>query len=590
MKNFGSRNFLPKSQLLQNTRPRRFALRAISWLALLLSFIAALPAHAQVKTKVSVDPAQQKAVLYTTSLGVAADRWDNHAFDSATMQLLRDAGITNMRFPGNGGVDALYHWSTGTITNPYTNDRAPAFSSEKQFPPVVPVIDALGSAIVSVNYGSNPDGSGGGEPAEAAAWVAYANGSPTNNQTIGKDSKGNDWKTVGFWATLRASAPLPADDGYNHLRIHHPAPIGIPLWTIGNEPWNNGYYGQAHTVGSDADNVGKYGQSAAPEPDLHAGKVNDSKDWGRHQHNNSVGPAVYGAAVVQYAKAMKAVDSTILVGAFVMPPPDAADADQFGKNWNAEVLKAACGSMDFAAATLWEGKDAPPNFADILDEKDLLMVARDPLDAERFFPGQNAMEHDYTRLGRDLIEKYKKYCPNGHAPQLAFTSVGIAPWKPAKNPAATALYTADTVTTLLERGAYTVEWAPIHALSPNFLDDKNQPQPPYYAIKLLHQAAVPGDSFVGAHSELDTLAVHAFKKRNGGLSLMLINKDISRPAVATVSVVGYNYANKGTRYDYGKETIDAGKAITEAPIDNLGPTFTVEVPRYGITVIVIPKG
>ena len=160
---------------------------------------------------------------------------------------------------------------------------------------------------------------------------------------------------------------------------------------------------------------------------------------------------------------------------------------------------------------------------------------------------------------------------------------------PPKNPAATALYSADTVATLLERGAFTVEWAPIHALSPNFLDDKNQPQPAYYGIKLLHQAAVPGDVFVGAHSDLDTLAVHAFKKRDGGLSVMLINKDLSRSAVATVSVSGYSFATKGTRYDYGKLTIDAGKAITEAPIENLGPNFTVEVPRYGITVIVIPK-
>ncbi len=556
-------------------------------------FIATLmllsPAHAQIKAKVSIDPSQSKAILYTTSIGVAADRWDLHDYDAATMQLLHDAGVTNMRFPGNGGVEALYHWSTGTITNPYTNDRAPAFPASKQFPALVPVIDALGSALVSVNYGSNLDGTGGGEPAEAAAWVAYANGSPANNQAIGKDSKGNDWKTVGFWASIRAAKPLPADDGYNHLRINHPEPIGIPLWTIGNEPWGNGYYGQSRTVGSDADNVGKYGQSPPPEPDLHAGKVSDSKDWGRNQHNSKVGPAAYGAAVVDFAKAMKAVDPNILIGAFLMPPPDAADSNQFGKNWNGDVLKAACGSMDFAATTLWEGKGAPPNWLDNVDEEDLLMHARDPLDAQRRFPAQNAVEHDYSRLGHDLIDKYKKYCPNGKSPQLAFTSVGLSPWLPPKNPAVTALYAADTVATLLERGAYTVEWAPIHALSPSFLDDKNQPQPAYYGIKMLHQAAKVGDTFIAANSELDTLAVHAFKKRDGGLSLMLINKDLSRSAVTTVSVAGYNYAIKGTRYDFGKLTLDAGKNITEAPLDNLGSTFTVEVPRYGITVIVIPK-
>ena len=58
--------------------------------------------------------------------------------------------MTNVRFPGNGGIEALYHWSTGAIINPYTNDRAPAFAGECQFPAAVPVIDALGSALISV--------------------------------------------------------------------------------------------------------------------------------------------------------------------------------------------------------------------------------------------------------------------------------------------------------------------------------------------------------------------------------------------------------------------------------------------------------
>lgn len=553
-----------------------------------ITLLTAMPVCAQLKAKVTVDPSQAKAMLYTTSLGVVADRWDLKAFDPATMQLLRDAGITNMRFPGNGGVDALYHWSTGTITNPYTNDRAPAFPREKQFPALVPVIDTLGSALVTVNYGSNLDGSGGGEPAEAAAWVAYANGKPSNTQAIGKDSKGNDWKTVGFWANLRASKPLAADDGYNLLRINHPDPVGIPLWTVGCEPFNNGFYGQSRTVGSDADNEGRYGQSPPPEPDLHAGAVPGSKEWGRNQHNARVGPAAYGAAVVQYAKAMKAVDPTILVGAYVMAPPYAADADQRGKNWNSEVLKAACASMDFSAAIIGEGKGAPPNWVDNVDEDDLLMFAKDPMDPHNHFP-VNALEYDYTLLARDLAEKYKKFCPSNHFPQFAFTSVWISSWLPAKNPAATALYAADSVATLLERGAFTVEWSSIHALSPSFLDNNNQPQPPYYGIKLLHQVVGIGDVFVGATAQSETLAVHAVKKRDGGLGLFLINKDIARSVTVTVSVNGYSLASKGTRYDYGKPTIDAGKNITEAPIENVGPTFTVEVPRYSITGIVIPK-
>jgi hypothetical protein len=568
-------------------------------LALLLGVIllAQAPVDAQLKTKVTVEPSQQKTVLYTTSLGAVADRWDVNAYDAATIRLLQDAGITSLKVPGNNGIDALYHWSTGTITNPYTDDRAPAFPREKMFPAVVPLIDQLGTAIVTVNYGTNLDGTGGGEPAEAAAWVAYANGSPSNTQPIGKDSKGNDWKTVGFWAALRASKPLAADDGYNHLRIGHPDPLGIMLWTVGNEPWANGFYGQARTVGSDADAAGRYGESPSPEADLHAGKVPNSKEWVRHQHNAGVGPAVYGAAVVQYARAMKAVDPQILVGAFVIKPPYTSDADQFGKNWNAEVLKAACASMDFSAATFWEGQGAEPTFVDNVDEKDLLVLARDPMDATRYFPGGNGLQFDFSQLAHDLVDKYKKFCPSNHQPPLAITNFGLQEWLPAKNPAATALFSADAVPTLLEMGAYTVVWAPIHgpvhALSPSFLDSNDQPQPAYYGIKMLHQVARPGDVFVAAKSDADPakvpVGVHAVKRRDGGLGLLLINKDLVHSVTATVSVNGWSYASKGTRYDYGKLTIDAGKQITEAPIENLGPTFTVDVPRYGITAIVIPK-
>jgi len=556
-------------------------------LASILSF--SLSAAAQLKTKVTVDPSQAKAVVYTTSFGIVAERWDKVAYDEATMKLLEDAGITNLRLPGGGGVDALYHWSTGTIINPYTDDRAPAFPKERMFPAAVPTIDQLGSALVTVNYGTNPDGSGGGEPAEAAAWVAYANGSPSSTQAIGKDSKGNDWKTVGFWASLRAATPLATDDGYNQLRIGHPAPIGIPLWTIGSDPWNNGFYGQARTVGSDADNEGKYGQSPPPEPDLHAGKVPGSKEWGRHQGNERVGPATYGAAVVEFSKAMKAVDPNVMIGAYVIKPPFTSDQYQTGRKWNSQMLKAACGSVDFVATSFWEGRSRLHGATDVVDEQDLLSSAVDPVDPSRSRFPQNALDYDFSQLGHDLLDNYKKYCPPNHRPPLAVTGLGLGSWLNADNPAVYAMFAAHSLATLIEKGAYTVEWEPVHALSPSFLDYKNQPQPGYYGIKLLHQIAQTGDTFVDANSGTDTLLVHAVKRRNGGFGLLLINEDLSRDMNVAVSVNGYNYATKGLRYDYGKSTIEAGKGITEAPIENLGPTFTVQVPRYSMTAIVIPK-
>ena len=543
------------------------------------------------KTTVHVEPGKAGTIIYTTSVGIAADRWDVKAFDAATVQMLKDAGITSLRFPGNNGIDALYHWSTGAITNPYTNDRAPAFAPERKFPAIASVIDDLGTGLISVNYGSNLDGSGGGEPAEAAAWVAYANGKTSSKQEIGKDSKGNDWKTVGYWASLRASSPLPTDDGLNALRIQHLDPLGILLWTVGHEPYYNGFYGQDHTPGSDADSSGLYGQAGSPEPDLHLGPVPTSRDWGRHAQNQKVGPQAYGAAVVEYAKAMKAVDPTIFVGAALTMPLTSSgsnDANPMGKNWNAAVLKAACASMDFSAVNFWEGKGAAPNWNINVDEDDLLRGARDPLDATKHF-SQPALQQDYALLGADLAEKYKKFCSAGHAPQLAVTGLGVASWLPAKNVAATGLFAVDALATLLERGVYTVMWSPVHAPSPSFLDKDNQPQPAYFGIKLFHQVARVGDTFVAISSPMESLAVHAVERRDGGLGLLLINKDPNQSVTATVTVDGYNFATKGTRYDWGKPGTDAGKNITESPIENLGPSFPVVLPRFSVTGIVIPK-
>ena len=84
-------------------------------------------------------------------------------------------------------------------------------------------MDQLGTGLITVNYGSNLDGSGGGEPLEAAAWVAYVNGKTSNMLAIGKDSKGNDWKTVSYLGdTARKPAP------YHRRRPECPA-----NWTSG---------------------------------------------------------------------------------------------------------------------------------------------------------------------------------------------------------------------------------------------------------------------------------------------------------------------------------------------------------------------
>jgi hypothetical protein len=540
---------MPSAQISRN-------MRLSSAIAVLLgvALLTAGSLNAQYKAKVQIDPSKPKAMFYPTSIGTAADVWDGKPFTPETIQLLNDAGITNLRYPGNGGIDAVYHWSTGKVTNPYSNDKGLDFGADKSLPKALPAMVQIGTALITVNYGSNLDGSGGGEPAEAAAEVAYANGSVSSTQVIGKDSKGNDWKTVGYWAGLRSADPLPADDGYNALRISHAAPFGIQLWAVGNEPYNDGFYGGNH----------------GGEPDLHGGQIPSKKEWARHSGDKRFGPTAYGAAAVEFIKAMKAVDPSILVGV-ALKPFDPNDEDHMGKNWDPEVLKAACASMDFGVVSLMTGKAIETDWK-TLDDADLL---------------KNALGRDFGAMMQDIIPNEQKFCPAGHMPQLAVTNFGVNSWMPTKRPVAIGLFAAEGVASMMENGVYSVQWSPEHSVF--MIDDSNKPKPAYYGIKMIHEMGQPGDVFVAASTSLDALGVHAVKRADGGLGLLFVSKEIGQSVKVTVSINGYNYAAKGTRYDWNQGSLDAGKDVTSAPIDNLGPTFTVDVPPSGIVAIVIPK-
>lgn len=100
--------------------------------------------------------------------------------------------MTTLRFPG-GSTSDDYHWQTGS-----TSDGA-YVNPSNTFDAFMGVAHQAGAApILTVNYGSNAAGNGGGDPNEAAAWVDYANNTK-----------------------------------------HY----GIKYWEIGNEIYGNGEYG-----------------------------------------------------------------------------------------------------------------------------------------------------------------------------------------------------------------------------------------------------------------------------------------------------------------------------------------------------------
>jgi hypothetical protein len=288
----------------------------------------------------------------TDLMGVHTSVYDSNMQLGSTIWRLRDAGIKSLRYPG-GSYSDLYHWElhTGTPTpasglgsNTIYIDQSTDFGSFIKF-----MEAAQANALITINYGMNSTGAGPGRPEEAAAWVAYANGSATNTRAIGVDSDGQDWLTVGYWAGLRAAAPLAVDDGKNFLRISHAAPIGIKYWEIGNEIYGNGFYYTG--CGWEAD-------LHVPYPDTAADPMCSGLDPTlKRLRVAALSPKTYGAGVVAFSAAMKAVDPAIKIGGIVAWPT----ATQY-TDWNASVLgpgpngAGACPVMDFAVVHWYAGR------------------------------------------------------------------------------------------------------------------------------------------------------------------------------------------------------------------------------------------
>jgi len=227
--------------------------------------------------------------------------------------------------------------------------------------------------------------------------------------------------------------------------------------------------------------------------------------------------------------------------------------------------------MEYGVVSMMTGKAMEKDWK-TLDEPDLLKFA---------------IGRDYGTLASDLQDKMKNNCPAGHYPPLAITSFGVGAWMPVTHPVAIGLFAADGMATLLETGAFTVMWNPMHSVL--MLDDGNHPKPAYYGIQMLHQIVGPGDTFVTATTSSDAVGVHAVKRTDGGLGLLFVAKDVTQAARVNVSISGYNFAASGTRYDWNQAALDGGKGISSAPIANLGANFTVDIPTAGIVAIVIPK-
>jgi alpha-L-arabinofuranosidase len=181
-------------------------------------------------TTVTINPTQTIRQVDTQLLGVNVAEWDSTLNTPQTQQMVEAAGLTIFRLPGGSASDDFHF-----------NDPA-SYNGQGTAPSMASMIASVnGQAVVTLDYGS-------GSPQEAAAFLAYFDAPVGNTTPIGNGQEWNEstntwqtvnWQTAGYWASLRASAPLAVDDGLNFLRLDHPAPFNFTYFEVGNEEYGS---------------------------------------------------------------------------------------------------------------------------------------------------------------------------------------------------------------------------------------------------------------------------------------------------------------------------------------------------------------
>jgi alpha-N-arabinofuranosidase len=416
-------------------------------------------------------------------------------------------GLTDQRLEGVQGLTAMHtvgaevrlearEGQPDWISNTYGIDEHMKFAAQ------------IGAQVIlTVNYGTGMDKSGkvattaslSQRVKRAAAWVAYLNGDPADTRPLGVDGEGTDWQTVGYWAQRRATRG-------------HTAPYHVRYWEVGNEvfgKWETGY-------------------TTARQ---------------------------YATDFSAFSTAMKAVDSTIKVGAVGMSDPHGrGDADN-SDEWNATVMRIAGSGLDFVSVH--------PYYPSAN-----LTQARGSFANTAWFTAIMAGSQQALADLRELRSIIAAHTSSPERIQLAVTEYGI--WPADSHDArdysnlARALFDADLLLALLQQSSQlgvllATAWN-LHgsnetaAFGYNWATGRRTVRPQAHAFQLLRSAlkpdlvktAVQGPTFqtaplanVQARSAIPVLVAVATRDTpNRRLNLVVLNRGLTKTVTATIHLNG----------------------------------------------------
>ena len=320
---------------------------------------------------------------------------------------------------------------------------------------------------------------------------------------------------------------------------------GIVYWEIGNEIYGNGYYGT----------------NLDWEEDLHDPDTVAADRVG----NAALSPTAYGTNAAAFVTAMKAVDPSIKCGIFVNAASYYTDWDQDVLTAISTALKGTGYNLDFVIVHWYpSGTDAEVLAAQY---------------------GPNGIAANVAQIRSDIANYYT--LSNANSLEIIVSETGSG----SVGGIVPALFATDDDLTWFENTATNVEYQELHN---GFLTNAGPgvPEGPWYGTQFASDLARPGDTMVGAASTNPLLRVHAVKRTDGNLAVVLINQDPSNNTTATVNVTNATLGTSGTEYTLGTANFGGNDTATtgvgQSTVGGLGNSFTVTVPAYTEIGYVIP--
>jgi len=483
----------------------------------------------------SVDLQADLGALSAIAVGANAAAWDGNLIDRGLPDLLEDANIQVMRYPG-GSVSDNYHWLSNTPDDPNQGGTDPAANFDAY---MTVVKRARARAMITVNYGS-------GTATEAADWVRYANR-----------------------GCRRYDGPVPTYPGAS--RNGHD--YDIRYWEIGNELYGNGTYGatwevdhKPHDPATYANGVLSYSAAMkAVDPTIRVGAVLTAPGNWPDGQTNEASPKPWNDTVLSMA--CSALDF-VSIHWYPQGPTAESDADLLASPQNGQATSVSyTPSIEEMMATL-QSELAQHCGAHAKDVQ--IMVTE--TNSVSYNPGKQTTSVTNALF---LADQVMTWLENG-VTNVDWWAIHNSPFDGNADPALYGPYEFGDYG-ILSRGMT----SEAGALEP----PAETPFPAYYGLQMLSHLGHSAHSHsLGANSSTPLVSIHAVKQASGKVHVLLINKHPSVAYHVSVSLNGAQVRGVARLFSYGKH--DASIQTSSKAVR--GGTFALELAPYSMTTVQLP--